>query len=147
MLLRPGNQRDAALDQFLIAARQLPAPVDALSAADVEGHLLDRVGSRLEIVEAGSGGNRVAIGRMGGDVPDTLAVQIDRASIPQRQEVFGARFHGGQFGGSGLVYRQLQPPSLNAARREPWGSTASPLWLIRSDLSGIANRRGYRNPA
>jgi hypothetical protein len=71
----------ATLHQFAMAARQLPATVDPPPAADIEGHPLDRVRLALMVVKRARRGNRVAIRRMFGHIPDPLTVQVDGTSI------------------------------------------------------------------
>ena len=72
--LRPLHQRLPALDQFVIAARQLPATIDASAAADIESHAFEIVGHRLVVVERAGRGHGISIGWMLRDFVDKLSV-------------------------------------------------------------------------
>jgi hypothetical protein len=48
----------------------LPGTVDAAAVTDIEGHALDILGIGLVVIQRAGRGDRMAIGRMGGDVID-----------------------------------------------------------------------------
>ncbi|MCY1356832.1 hypothetical protein D9M69_432960 [compost metagenome] len=87
----PGFQHLAALDQFVVAGGQLPDAADVPAAAlRLEGHLVDVLGPRLEVIQIGVAADRVAEGGMRRDVGDALAIEVHFAPIAQHGDVLGA---------------------------------------------------------
>ena len=93
--LRPGLERLPSLDHLGVVARHLPGPADAaIRAIGLERHQLDVLRPCLEVVERGRRAHRIAERRMLGDVRHELAVDIDRAAVLQRFDVFGSGLAG-----------------------------------------------------
>ena len=89
--LGPGLQRLAPLDQLGVASGELPDPVRAPRAVRrPERHQVEIGPPALEIVEFSDGCDGIAERRMGGDVPDDPAVQVDLPTVPQSLDVLFA---------------------------------------------------------
>ncbi len=65
------------------------------AAADIEGHAFDIGGIGLIVIQRAGRGDRMAIGRMGRDVIDLLAVEIDRTAVAHSGDMLGASLDAG----------------------------------------------------
>src|SRR5260370_35387645 len=82
------------MDQLVIAARQLPGPVDASTAADIEGHTFEIIRTGLVVVQRAGRRHGIAIGGMLRDVVDQLSVQIDGSTVEQALNMLRAVLYG-----------------------------------------------------
>ncbi len=92
--LGPFRQGLAALHELRVGPRQLPRTADPTAGLGFERHALDVLRSRLVVVKAGGRGDRVAVGLVPAYVVDTLAFEIDRASVLNGADVIRAVLDG-----------------------------------------------------
>jgi hypothetical protein len=89
-LLGPGNQCLPALHQLLMISRLLPTAVDPpMACPGLEGQPLEVAGPGLKIIERGRRPDGVAESRVGRDIGDAGAIDIDGAAVAQRREMLG----------------------------------------------------------
>ena len=92
--LRPGLGGAALRPQIVVALRDLPGPPHRRAGLGRRiGHQLAVLGRRGKVEQAGDAARRLAECRVRGDVLDAFAVDINRAPVAQRAQVFRPGAH------------------------------------------------------